>query len=309
MQHRLERGAARLPEAFRRRQADFVLSRQVGDGGFRGRGTTSDLYYTRFALQTLFILGDAAGGTAPGRARARRYVAGREPSAGTVEALDHLHVVRMLEEHGAPPLEAAKRHERFARLQAAVESCRTSDGGYSASPGGRSSVYHVFVAGLCYELLGKRQPDRAKAVQLVISRQRGDGGFADGAGADQGQTNITAGAVCGLAAAGFVGRVMARRSVDFLKSMQRGEGGLAAYAGAPHADLLSTFTGLWALVELGALKELHLSSLGRYVRSLALKTGGFLGSADDGESDVEYTFYGVAALAALAEAAGHERTA
>ena len=41
---------------FRRTQEHFVLSNQLPDGGFRGRGQTTDLYYTDFALRLLYLL-------------------------------------------------------------------------------------------------------------------------------------------------------------------------------------------------------------------------------------------------------------
>jgi geranylgeranyl transferase type-2 subunit beta len=53
---RLADGAARFSAPFREKHAAFVCSRQLDDGGFRGRDDASDLYYTSFALRNLAVL-------------------------------------------------------------------------------------------------------------------------------------------------------------------------------------------------------------------------------------------------------------
>ena len=54
-------GAAALPQDVRTRHADYVKGLQRADGGFAGREGESDLYYTGFALRTLFITGELNG--------------------------------------------------------------------------------------------------------------------------------------------------------------------------------------------------------------------------------------------------------
>src|ERR1017187_6242437 len=53
---RIAAGSAKLPEAFRQRQAAYIASKQNADGGFCGRDVESDLYYTGFALRGLAVL-------------------------------------------------------------------------------------------------------------------------------------------------------------------------------------------------------------------------------------------------------------
>src|SRR5688572_15661053 len=56
LNERLAAGATRLPDELRRRQADYLVGKQNGDGGFPGRDPESDLYYTGFALRGLALL-------------------------------------------------------------------------------------------------------------------------------------------------------------------------------------------------------------------------------------------------------------
>ncbi len=66
---RLAAGVLQLPEATRHVHAAYVRSRQQADGGFPGREGGSDLYYTGFALRSLFLLGELSGPPADRAAR------------------------------------------------------------------------------------------------------------------------------------------------------------------------------------------------------------------------------------------------
>src|SRR5262245_50078626 len=56
LSRRLFSGLSHLEPERKRRHADFLLSRQMPDGGFRGREGDSDLYYTSFAIRGLAML-------------------------------------------------------------------------------------------------------------------------------------------------------------------------------------------------------------------------------------------------------------
>ena len=51
----LASGLAHAPRSLLARQARFVIHQQQRDGGFRGRDSGSDLYYSDFALRVLAL--------------------------------------------------------------------------------------------------------------------------------------------------------------------------------------------------------------------------------------------------------------
>jgi len=303
LDRRLSEGVGRLPESFRLRQTRFVAGRQQGDGGFAGRAGPSDLYYTRFALNALAVLGVPGDAAVWQRARDYLQAASREP-ADLPDCASFLHSVHLAEGAGVSPFCCnARRSERLAAVRAYVDRCRAADGGYAALPGGAPGPYHTFLAAVCYELLGNAVEDVADVVGSVLSCGTADGGFAEAPGRDAGQTSPTVAALALLGMVGSLDPKAARGAACFLTAMQADDGGLKAHDGAPEADLLSTFTGFVALAALGELAGLRLGSAGRFVRSLALPSGGFRATASDTEADVEYAFYGVGVLGLLAEAA------
>jgi geranylgeranyl transferase type-2 subunit beta len=298
----LTEGVSRLGSEFADRHAAAVLARQAPDGGFPGRQGASDLYYNRFALEALTILG-ATDSAAEAMARCAEFVA---LSAADVQSpgqwLNFLHSAQLLRAAG---------HEIFCcdefragvhdRAAAALEQCRDVSGGYAVRPGGQAGPYHTFLAALCYELIDRPMPDVDRAADSCLACRAADGGFAEAAGRDRGQANPSAAAVAVLTIAGRLEDRTAEDVAAFIGALQTAEGGLKAHAGVPGADLLSTFTGLTTLTALDAVRRIQLGRLGRYVRSLSLPGGGFAAAAGDNDTDVEYTFYGIAALAALAQ--------
>jgi geranylgeranyl transferase type-2 subunit beta len=178
---------------------------------------------------------------------------------------------------------------------------RSAGGGFAKTRGGKPSLYHAFLAALCFQLLGQEFPDADRAVAAVLSRQCSDGGFADVSGKHIEGTNPTAAAVGLLKVLGALDGARAERASTFVLGMQRSDGGFAAHPAAPASDLMSTFTALVALSDAGTIRRAHLGSAGRYVAGLALPTGGFLGFIGDNQPDIEYTYYGLGALALLAE--------
>lgn len=296
-------GLQRLAGAFRSRQTAFVLARQDASGGFPGRAGAPDLYYTRFALETLTVLGVPAGHDAFSRAAAYVGALTAEP-AGLPDCLSLLHSVDLLERAGATPFCCpTRRADRLARVTAFLQRCRTPDGGFSATPGGTAGPYHAFLAALCGQLIGHEPPDLDAVVPSVMACRTPGGGFAESSGRPAGQTNPTAAAMALLVMAGQLDPVTARGAACFLQAMQGRDGGLRAHDRLFAADLLSTFTALVTLAALGELRSVRLGPVARFVKALAMPGGGFKGAAADTAADVEYTFYGLGALAVLAEAA------
>lgn len=300
----LASGVTLLGEPFRRRQAAAVLARGLPDGGFADRSGGADLYYTRFALEALTVLG-VAGEDRDGWQRSGEFVAAASARLATMaDWLSFLHAARLLEAGGTamfccPEMRAAAMDRSAAFLQ----SCRAADGGYAGLPGGPGGPYHTFLAALCYELIGREMPEAAAAGEAVRAWATADGGFAESSGRNQGQTNPTAAAVAMLTMTDRLDDRTARGAAAFLASMQTAEGGMKAHAGAARADLLSTFTALATLASLDEVRRVRLGHLGRFARSLALVEGGFAAVTGDAQADVEYTFYGIATLALLAQAA------
>jgi len=295
----LSTGVARLPAKSRARHGRYIVSTQNPDGGVSGRQGASDLYYTNFALRCAELLGEE---NPVFWRRAAEYLRRRGPAAAdVVECLSLLHAERLVARHGG-----VAQLEREHRLTA----CDVKDvlarhhgpqGGYAKSKAAGPSVYHTFLAALCYDLVGRELPRARKAAAFVRSQQCADGGFADASDAgEHGGTNPTAAAVGFLAMLGILDDGTGRRAAEFIASMQRADRGFAAHGHAPMSDLMSTFTALVTLSDVGGMARVKLAPVARFAQSLALPTGGFRAMAMDDAADVEYTYYGLGALGLLA---------
>jgi geranylgeranyl transferase type-2 subunit beta len=291
----LAAGLKALPDSFRARHSEYLLSAQRPDGGFAGRQGGSDIYYTMFALRSAELLLPAEEGLWRGAARYAENLAA--PPRDMVECFCLLHIRRLLAARTP-----GRGDGRCAEIMELVARSRAPDGGYARFPGGEATLYPTFLAALCAELSGSEFPGASDAAAFVSSRRCADGGYADSAGGE-GATNPASAA---LALLGLFGsreaesRPGAADAVGFLAAMQRPEGGVAACAGAPEADLLSTFTAAVALAGMDALSRVKLAPIARFAQSLQSPEGGFRGSEADDAPDVEYTYYGLGTLALLA---------
>jgi geranylgeranyl transferase type-2 subunit beta len=304
---RLSDGLLRQPDDFRARHADFVRRCQRPDGGFPGREGGSDLYYTGFALRCLAVL-DALTPDLLDRAAAFLRSALTQ-QASVVDFFSLLYSCLLVQAGGGPDVLSGAPADWPERVAAALETFRTSDGGYARNAGAASgSTYHTFLVGLCYQLLGRDLPRPDEVTRFVLSRRRDDGGFAEFAPQRRSGTNSTAAAVGTLQ---LVGAAVPDGAADLIASRATDEGGLRATATAPLADLLSTFTGAWTLAELGELERVDAAEVLAFARSLEVPEGGFAGvcvpdvvsrglGLPDERADVEYTFYGLGVVALLA---------
>jgi len=298
--NQIRRGLARLSGGFDVAHAGYVATVQNDDGGWSGRSGASDLYYTSFALRTADVLGFDGQRL---WSRAAVQIDSLEPdSDGIIETASLLASDRLLSAHGFGVADQGPRCVSNEDWATRIERYRV-DGGYARAGGGPASAYLTFLAALCYELLGLAMPDRGAAVCELLSRQRGDGGFAESGDDKVSGVNPTAAAVSFLAGSDDFTEQMRKRAIGFLNEAQRPDGGFGAHASAPCSDLLSTFTAMAALFSLDADRAMNLAAAARFVRDLAVSGGGFRGGPADERADVEYTYYGVGVVGLLSSVA------
>jgi geranylgeranyl transferase type-2 subunit beta len=304
---RLAEGVARLPAKVRERHAGYLLGAQNPDGGFSGREGGSDLYYTAFALRGLAVL-DALPPEVCRKA-AGFLRASLAAHASVIDLFSLLYSCLLVQASGGVDVLADSPADWPDRVAATLETFRTPDGGYAKAAGSASgSTYHLFLVGLCYEMLGRTLPRAQETANFVLSRRREDGGFVELAPMRKSGTNPTAAAVGVLQlleSAGLANAVSAEVRagvIGFLAAMPSElEGGLRANGRIPAADLLSTFTGCWTLHRLGGLDEIDGEDAFDYARAVEEERGGFRGGLWDDRIDVEYTFYGLGVLGLLYE--------
>ena len=295
---RLAAGVLQLPDAVRQVHAGYVKSWQQSDGGFPGREGGSDLYYTSFALRSLFLLGELSG---PSAERAADFLRGRfQLNQNVLDLLSLIYGATLLDiSAGIEVLEPGAAPWRDAVTEL-LERLRRDDGGYAKTGEGRaSSTYQSFLVALCLQLIGRPLPQPERLIEFILSHRCQGGGFRDIRVAKRAGTNPTAAAIGVLKLLDALDRDVIDDTIGFLSEMQTAEGGLRANTRIPVADLLSTFTGVVTLSDLGGLDAVDAPAALRFARALELRDGGFRGAAWDSDADVEYTFYGLGCLALL----------
>lgn len=297
---RLASGLSRLePDRCERHRA-FILSQQMGDGGFRGREGDSDLYYTGFAVRGLSVLD---GQLAPDLCeRVGWFLRGHDwERLNIVDLVSWLYAAVVVQASGGEDLLADAPADWPDRIAAQLESVRTADGGYAKSAeGALGSTYQSFLVALTYELLGRAVPRPNALVQFLYDRQRDDGGFVEIAPMKRSGTNPTAAAVALLNQFGSMDDELREDVLEFLMHVRSDEGGFQANTRIPFADGLSTFTGLLTAQDLGLEGVVDPLRLESFVTGwLEFPIGGFRGASWDEQADVEYTFYGLGILGLL----------
>lgn len=266
---------------------DFLLSQHHPDGGFQDRSGNSDLYYTVFGTEGLIALrADLPAAR----------IAGYLRSFGAGEELDFVHLTCLARCWAALPSPYRAEVPR-ASLLARLESFRSRDGGYDATPDAeRGTVYGCFLALGAYQDLGEPLPDPSGVLACIESLRAEDGGFANQAEMPVGLTPPTA------AAATLLRQFEQPRRPElgeWLLSRHHAEGGFFATPLAPIPDLLSTATALHALagmhVSLESIKEPCLD----FLDTLWSSKGAFYGTWADDELDCEYTYYALLCLGHL----------
>jgi prenyltransferase beta subunit len=255
------------------------------DGGFRGRGTRSDLFYTAFAADLLEALG---GDPRPRRTRA--YLGGFGAGGG----LDLVHLSCLSRCRSRLPPSADFPAARRRAVRRRIEAWRGADGGFGACPGARrGTIAGAVLAMSALEDLGYGLAQPGRLLRSVRSLKSSDGGYANEPRMDTGTTTAAAGAALVFARLGaaadpaLAGWLMARAAPG---------GGFFASPDAPVPDLLSTASALYALRTVGAdVSEARDGAL-RFVGSLRRKGGGYAGHRFDETADCEYSFYALLAL-------------
>jgi geranylgeranyl transferase type-2 subunit beta len=283
LNQRLAAAVAEWPPSTRDAFARATLAAYVDGEGFRGRAGGADVYYTAFALRTLAVLGRDIE---PIRSDLLAAT-GRLP---TRSLPDHVSVLLIKSMLGA---------DVDAAAPDALEQLRCDDGGYAKVPGGTSSTYATFLVGLAYDLLGRMPPEMDRVGEFILTRRRGDGGFAELAQMPAGSLNPTAAAAAVAMAAGVMDESVIEGVCRFLLESQRDDGSWPASGRVAAGDLLSTFTALLTLADLGAADMARPAAAERFVRACRIRPDGFGGSPTDNDTDVEYTFYGIGAMAVL----------
>jgi len=267
--------------------AEFFRSQMNPDGGFKDRSGNSDLYYTVFGIEGLFIL------------RAELPLESLEKylrTFGAGAALDLLRL-RCVARCWAmlPPTRMSI--ELRQAIAARVESYRSADGGYEASPRSKyGTLYSCFIAMGAYQDLDLPLPNPQRLLNCTESLRANDGGYANQRDVPQGLTPSTAAAVVLLHQ---LQQPIDEKIGHWLLSRVHPQGGFFATPAAPIPDLLSTATALHALsianVDITGIREQTLD----FIDTLWSSRGGFLGTWEDDVLDCEYTWYGLLALGHL----------
>lgn len=286
----LAMGLENTTEPFRQAQVNFVLSQQLPDGGFRGRGSSSDLYYADFALRLLNLLQYEGPAWAAVADYLRRLTL---PPHDPVQLFNYLNCARLLKKRGI-----IIAYSPEALLQTLLQQL-LSNGGFTRWGEQRVSLYLTFLSALSYEILQAPLPEINATIATVQQLRRADGGYAESPSATIGQTNASAAAIGFFTMHEALPMDASYVTAPFLLRLQQQDGGFLAHPTSPHSDLLSTFTAFLSLTGLSSESKVNIPALGRYLSQLALPGGGFLGSRHDQESDLEYTYYGVGTLALL----------
>jgi hypothetical protein len=250
------------------------------DGGFRGRGEQSDLYYTVFGLDCLAALG-AEIPAEPLLAYLRSF--------GRGEALDFVHLASL-------PAGCLSEDARSAILRG-IEGHRASDGGYNPVAGAEhGSAYGGYLALGAYGDLEAGLPEPGRMARCIEALRLDDGAYAN-------EPSLAIRTVPGSAAAITVlrhlGRPVDPACGDWLLAQAHPQGGFRAVAAAPIPDLLSTATALHALAAMGVALDAVRPPCLDFVSTLYTPEGAFRGSWLDDTLDCEYTYYGLLALGHL----------
>ncbi len=296
---RVARGLSKISAERLERHRAFILTQQMGSGGFRGREGDADLYYTGFAIRGLAVSGGMDAACARNVASYLRTI---DPlKLGVIDLLSWLYCALVVQASDGTDLLKEVPDDFVARIIESIESCRTDDGGYAKSnEGALGSTYQSFLVALTYELLGQKMPRRNALVQFLFDRQRDDGGFVEIAPMKRSGTNPTAAAVALLKLLNALESDISDDVLGFLTDVVSTEGGFQANTRIPFADGLSTFTGLLTAQELGRRDLISPDKILHWVtNSLEMPDGGFRGASWDQQADVEYSFYGLGILGLL----------
>ncbi len=261
----------------------FTRSMQNADGGFRGRSSQSDLYYTMFASEILLAFGENDF-----TAKLETYLQNNTLPFGDI--INLASIVRLFVDF-MPRLARDRKHDILNNL----EDFHCPDHGYSVYPGAESAnIYGTFLALTVYQDLGTEMPEKQKLLDFIQTLRLADGSYVNHKKMPLGSAPATAAAL--LITHSLTGEIL-YDSADWLKSTFAPAGGCKAAPLSPQTDLLSTGVSLFALQTGADINELTDANVD-YINSLR-EAGGFYSDANKTQADVEYTYYGLLGLGSL----------
>ena len=283
-----------LPRDAAARHIRFLLGLHDGRGGFRGKRGASDLYYTAFAARALHSLG-AFDAYCPEELRIPAdqpmMMAAHAASCRPATVLDALNI---LATHAvtACPFENAR------NLLDWIERFRLPGAGYRKARGdSEGSLYHTFLAVLCYDLTGEQPPDCEALAEAALRHRQRDGGFSETLSHPFSSCNPTAAGLSLLTLLQSLDRDTGQSAADWLRTMQTPDGGWLAARHAPVSDLLSTYTAVLSLAQLDRISKPEMAPILRFLRTCQGSEGaGFSAGPWDATPDAEYTAYGLSLL-------------
>jgi hypothetical protein len=264
----------------------YIASLQNTDGGFRGRTSTSDLYYTVFAVDIL-----SAAAVAFDRGRLIQYLQGIETAS-----LDFIHlcclircmtVVDILED--GLKLRFVEQLKRFL----------CGDGLYHhVQARQNASVYGTFMAFSAAQDLQETLVESAVLTSKLDKFRHPNGSYKNEFGQGAGTLPSTAAV---MVMQSQLQMPIDKITIDWILDCMTEEDGFAVSPRMPVADLLSTATALQALRQAGVDAASFKEQCRAFVDSLRQNNGGFCANSFDPTVDAEYTFYGLLAMGNLYE--------
>lgn len=265
----------------------FTAAQMNSDGGFKGRSSQSDLYYTVFAIESLLALGAGL----PTR-RIVRFL----DSFGDGEGLDFVHLACLARCRANLDMNTDDQFNK--NLASRIELFRSEDGGYANSTRSkRGTAYGCFLGLGANQDLNLELPDPQGLMNCIDSLKTQDGAYSNEATIKNGSTPGTAAALTSLH---YLGRDPEADASQWLLARSRATGGFLATAMAPIPDLLSTATATHALAVCGVDIESIKQPTLEFIDSLWSTEGAFSGNWMDDTLDCEYTYYALLALGHLA---------
>ena len=257
------------------------------DGGFKGRGGHSDLYYTVFGLESLLAL----RADIP-RLRILSYL----ESFSAAMPCDLVHLASLIRCQADLGDDSVDRGQ-LDRFVESIEKHRCADGGYSHLAGGAGgSAYGCFLALAAYQDMCLNIPNQDRVVACVKSLQTDEQAYANDASVAVASTPATAAALTTLH---YLCESIEDGAIDWLSRQVDPAGGFYAVPGSPMPDLLSTATALHALATIGRPITDIADRCLNFLDALFSDEGGFCGNMVDDTLDCEYTYYGLLGLGHL----------
>lgn len=262
----------------------YIASLQNADGGFRGRTTASDLYYTMFAEGILL-----AAQANFDRNGLIRYLHTIQP-----RSLDLIHLCCWI--RCAADVDILNERHKGSLIES-LNDFRCEDGLFHHVQRGRdSSVYGAFLALSAALDLDEVVAEPSEVVSRFVKFRNADGSYRNELQEGVGTIPATAAAIVVQSQLGYL---TAPQTIEWILSCLMEEGGFAVGPMMPIADLLSTATALQALRQAGVDLATLRGKCVNFIRNLFQDAGGFCANAFDSTVDAEYTFYGLLALGNL----------